>query len=380
MLLLQEDSARQLEILSANHYISTYNDEFVFMTSAANYNQFDRPATIDDVAKNAGVSTKTVSRVLNRAPNVRSTTRDRVEQAMQMLAYRPNSPARMLASNRTYLVGLIYNSTNSNYITNIQNGVLSACLPEHYDLLIHPCRYTDPSLLDDIREFISSKRVDGLILVPPLSDVGGIHELLNKHGIANIALSKEPIDETDWTVCTNDREICKHMVRHLSRLGHQRIAFVRSHPDHTAMANRYLGYLDGMAEANLDINEALIVQGENTFESGIDCGVQLLRNRPRPTAVFCANDHMAAGVMKVAHERRLDIPGDISIAGFDDEPLASQVWPHLTTVRQPLNSMAQIATEQLIRMARDEKPQELRIVVDAELVFRQSTGPARDET
>ncbi|WP_158658173.1 LacI family DNA-binding transcriptional regulator [Agarilytica rhodophyticola] len=347
------------------------------MTTAADQNQFGRPATIDDVAKNAGVSTKTVSRVLNRAPNVKSTTRDRVEQAMQVLAYRPNSPARMLASNRTYLIGLIYNNTDSNYITNIQNGVLSACLPEHYDLLIHPCSYTNPSVLNDIREFISSKRVDGLVLVPPLSDVAGIHEFISQQGIANIAISREPVDDTDWTVCTNDREICKQMVRHLSRLGHQRIAFVRSHPDHTAMANRYLGYLDGMAEANLDIDERLIVQGENTFESGIDCGIQLLRLQPMPTAIFCANDHMAAGVMKVAHERKLDIPGDISIAGFDDEPLASQVWPHLTTVKQPLIEMAEIATKQLIRMVRDEKPKDLRIVVNAELVFRQSTGPAK---
>lgn len=345
------------------------------MTDTVDETLFDRPATITDVAKTAGVSMKTVSRVLNRAPNVKPATRDIVEQAMQTLGYRPNSPARMLASNRTYLIGLVYNASSS-YITSIQNGVLGACRPEHYDLLIHPCSYTNPSLLDEIREFISGKRVDGLVLVPPVSDVAGIHELLKKHRIPNVAISREPSDQTDWTVCTNDREICKNMVRHLSRLGHQKIAFVRSHPDHKAMADRYLGFLDGMAEVDLKVDDSLVVQGENTFDSGIDCGVQLLRQQPRPTAIFCANDHMATGVMKVAHERRLDIPGDLSVAGFDDIPLAAQVWPQLTTVRQPLEAMANLAAKQLIRLVRNETPQELRNVVDAELVIRQSTGPA----
>eukprot|EP00903_Cladosiphon_okamuranus_P004255 g4253.t1 len=112
------------------------------------------------------------------------------------------------------------------------------------------------------------------------------------------------------------------------------------HPDHKAMTDRYQGYLDGMAEVNLNVDESMVIQGENTFDSGIDCGVHLLRQNPRPTAIFCANDNMATGVMKVAHERRLQIPGDISIAGFDDLSIAAQVWPQLTTVRQPLADMA----------------------------------------
>ena len=345
------------------------------MTGAANKHESDRRATITDVAARAGVSMKTVSRVLNRAPNVKAATRRRVEEAMETLGYRPNSPARMLASNRTYLIGLIYKD-NSSYITSIQTGVLSACYPEHYDLLIHPCSYGDRSFLNEVREFVSDKRVDGLILVPPVSDVPGVRELLIERGMTSVSISREPADDTDWSVSTNDREVCKNMVRHLSRLGHQRIAFVRGDPEHKAMSNRYLGYLDGMAEFNLEVDDALVVQGDNNFDSGIDCAVQVLRQRPRPTAVFCANDHMAAGVMKVAHERRLEIPGDVSIAGFDDVPLAAQVWPQLTTVRQPLEDMAKLATEQLICLFRDEVPGELQVIVDAELVVRQSTGPA----
>jgi len=345
------------------------------MTSTLDTQVLNRPATITDVAEQAGVSMKTVSRVLNRAANVKKATRDRVEEAMQTLGYRPNSPARMLASNRTFLIGLIYNASSS-YITSVQNGVLDACRAQHYDLLIHPCRYDHPSLVDNIRDFISSKRVDGLVLVPPVSDVAGIHELLIEHGIANVTISQEANKATDWAVNTNDQEICKKVVRHLADLGHQKIAFVRSSPDHKAMAKRYQGFLDGMAEVNLSIDENLIVQGDNSFESGINCGLQLLKQEPRPSAIFCANDPMAAGVMKVAHEENLAIPGDISIAGFDDSPVARQVWPPLTTVRQPLENMAKMAAETLLCLVRNETPDERCVVLDSELLIRQSTGPA----
>lgn len=345
------------------------------MTDAEDYRSKDNPATITDVAKAAGVSMKTVSRVLNRSPNVKPATREKVEQAMEVTGYRPNSPARMLASKRTYLIGLIYN-TCSDYISSLQDGVLSGCLPEHYDLLIHPCAYNDSTLLRYIQEFISSKRVDGLILAPPVSDVPGIHELLIEHEIPNVSISREPIDDKDWSVCTNDRAVCQEMVRHLFRLGHQRIAFVRSSPDHKAMTDRYLGFVDGMAEFNLKIHDELVVEGKNTFESGIDCGIQLLRQQPRPTAIFCANDHMATGVMKAIHERRLEIPGDISVAGFDDIPVAGQIWPQLTTIRQPIEQMAKLATEALIHLIRKEEPNQLRAFIDSKLVIRQSTGPA----
>ena len=349
------------------------------MSSAKPEPQVTQQATMVNVAEHAGVSIKTVSRVLNCAQNGKPATRAKVKQAMEALGYRPNSPARMLAGNRTYLVGLIYNAS-SGYITSIQNGVLCACRPEHYDLLIHPCSYTAPSLPDQIREFITPPRVDGLILVPPVSDIDGVRELVHELGIPSVVISGEPLDETDWAICTNDREISKEMVRHLYRLGHQSIAFVRGHPAHKAMDNRYRGYLDGMAEAEINVDESIVVQGENTFESGIDCGIRLMRRQPRPTAVFCANDHMAAGVIKVAHERKLEIPRDLSVTGFDDLPIAEHVWPQLTTIRQPLEPMAQLAASQLIGLIRNETPKELRQVIESQMVVRQSTGPAPTET
>jgi len=333
-----------------------------------------KQATIDDVAELAGVSTKTVSRVLNHEPKVRSSTRSQVEQAISTLSYRPNSSARKLAGNRTYLLGLVYNA-NSSYITSIQNGVLDACRDQHYDLLINPCAYTDATLLDELRDLVTTPRVDGLLLIPPVSDLLPVRELMRELKTPNVIVSRESVTDSEWTVCTNDKQVSTDVVQHLSRLGHERIAFVCGHPDHRAMANRFKGYRAGMQNAGLRVLKSLVAAGENTFESGIDCGLKLLRNEKRPTAIFCANDHMAAGVMKAAHEKGLSIPGDLSVAGFDDIPLANQIWPQLTTVRQPLHDMAMLAAELLIQRLRGNVPEGVNRVLDSKLIIRDSTGP-----
>lgn len=337
--------------------------------------QLHRKATISDVAARAGVSIKTVSRVLNREPKVRSTTRDRVESAMLELRYRPNSPGRMLASRRSYILGLVYNA-NSSYINSIQNGALEACRQEHYDLLIHPCHYRDPAIADEIADLVTGAKVDGLILVPPVADVAGVRALLKDLEVPTVSISRSSGARDDLAVGTNDRQACAALTAHLAALGHRRIAFVQGHPDHKAMASRYRGYLDGMAAAGLAIEPAYVVQGDNTFASGVRCATGLFDGAVPPSAIFCANDHMAAGVMAVAHERGLEIPGDVSIAGFDDIPLASQIWPTLTTIRQPLREMAVLAASMLIRRLRNRDAEQVTRIVESTLVLRDSTGPA----
>ncbi|MEL6869850.1 MAG: LacI family DNA-binding transcriptional regulator [Pseudomonadota bacterium] len=341
--------------------------------------QSTKKATINDVARHAGVSIKTVSRVLNHEPKVRASTRERIESAMKALNYRPNSPGRMLASNKTYLIGLIYGDSSS-YITRIQNGVLEACHGEHYDLLIHPCEYTSPKLLDEIRELVEAPRVDGLLLVPPIADLASVRDLIAELGVPNVLISRETVSDDDWGVGTNDRAICAQMTKHLIRLGHERIAFVQAQEDHKAMANRYAGFVDGMNDAGLRVRKRFVLRGDNNFESGIDAAMRLLRMTPRPTAIFCANDHMAAGAVRATHELGLKIPGDVSIAGFDDMPIASQIWPALTTIKQPLNRMAHRATQMLIRGLRNDDVSDLSRIVEAEIVERASTGRAPKNT
>jgi LacI family transcriptional regulator len=337
-----------------------------------------KKATIVDVAKLAGVSIKTVSRVLNREPKVRQTTLDKVERAMKDLSYHPNSSGRRLASNRTYLVGLIYDNTNFNsgYINNIQNGALESCREEHYDLLLYPFRNDDPDLCGQLEELITDNRVDGLLITPPISDRADVRALMEKLETPFVDFSRESADESDWTVCTNDHGVCVEVVMRLARLGHQRIAFVKGDPEHRATQNRYLGFLDGMQQAGLKVLKSLVFQGDLSYESGMDAALRFMRAKTKPTAIFCANDQTAAGAIKVIHEMGLSIPGDISIVGFDDVPLASQIWPQLTTVRQPLFRMSRLAGRLLIKRLRGESPGDEDRVIKADIIVRESTGPA----
>lgn len=341
-------------------------------------NNFCKPlkkATIDDVAELANVSIKTVSRVLNHEPKVRPATQERVLKAMKVLDYSPNTSARRLAGNRAYLLGLMYDDPGSSYITNIQNGALEACRNDHYDILIFPCSYRDPTLPQQISELVSTVRVDGVLLTPPVCDVDPVRAELQAADAPHVVISPGPEYRSRWSVGTNDREICAKMVHHLAKLGHREIAFVEGDPDHHAIKNRLSGYLDGMRECGLDVEDVPCVKGDNSFESGVTCGEGLLRADNPPTAIFCANDDMAAGVMKTAHRMGVSIPDDLSVAGFDDVPTASQTWPSLTTIRQPILEMAETAARLLIERIRGNSPEQFNRLLESELVIRSSTGP-----
>ena len=333
-------------------------------------------ATIKDVAGLADVSIKTVSRVLNREPKVREVTRERVFEAMEKLNYSPNTSARRLAGNRTYLLGLLYDDPSPSYVLNIQAGVLEACKKDHYDVMIYPCRINNPSLLSDITELVSSGKVDGLLLTPPISDVAAVRKLARKLNVPNVVISLAQKGASRWTVDTNDRETCAEMVGYLASLGHKRIAFIMGHPDHIAVNQRFVGFQDGMKESGLKVLKSYCLQGYNSFKSGLECGKRLLTKKQPPTAIFCANDNMASGVSRIAHEMNISIPADLSIVGFDDIPLASQLLPALTTIRQPTHEMARLATELLIMRLRGASLEGVRRILKSELVFRDSTGPA----
>jgi LacI family transcriptional regulator len=172
------------------------------------------------------------------------------------------------------------------------------------------------------------------------------------------------------TVSTNDREVGAEMTRYLASLGHRKIAFITGHHSHKAVANRFAGYKDGLQQSNLKYSERLIVAGDNSFGSGEVAAEKLLRRKVRPTAIFAANDDMAVAVIRVANRLGIKMPGELSVAGFDDIALARLVFPNLTTIRQPLSTMAERAASMLIRG--DKSGVE---IVPATLEIRESTGP-----
>ncbi|MDJ0699183.1 MAG: LacI family DNA-binding transcriptional regulator, partial [Woeseiaceae bacterium] len=257
-------------------------------------------ATIDDVAKLAGVSIKTVSRVVNREPNVRESTRANVEKAIAELNYRPNQSARNLASRRSRLIGLVYDdpaayeTPSSGYIIRMQHGVLRACKGQNYELLIHPCDLRDKDVHRQLKDLIEQVRPAGIVLAAPLSNIPGIVRTIESTGTPLVRLSPGTKSEKRLAVGTNDRDFSAEMTRYLASLGHKRIAFIKGNAAHKAVGNRFLGYKDGLEQSGLRYSERLVADGDNSIGSGEACALKLLKRKNRPTAIFAANDDMAA--------------------------------------------------------------------------------------
>ena len=340
-----------------------------------------RKATINDVAELAGVSIKTVSRVVNSEPNVRESTRQQVEEAIARLNYRPNISARNLASQRSYLLVLVYDdpgvyeNPSADYIIRMQQGALAACRNSGYELLIHPCNYRNREVCRELTGLIERTRPDGVMLAAPLSNMAKLVRCIGSTGTAFVRMSPGQDKNKYASIKTNDREASAELTRYLASLGHVRIAFVTGDPNHKAVANRFLGYQDGLADSGLPFSGQLVAGGDNSVGSGEAAAAELLELAEPPTAIFCANDDMAAGVIRVADRLGVDVPQQLSVAGFDDSSLARQIYPTLTTIRQPLATMAERAAMTLIDSFGKGPPVAGADVVPATLQIRESTGP-----
>ena len=340
-----------------------------------------RRSTIDDVARLAGVSIKTVSRVVNREANVRETTREKVEKAMAELNYRPNPSAQNLASRRAHLIVLVYDDTSayevssSGYIIRLQQGAQKACRKAGFELLINPVNFRKPHVGKELRDVIERFRPAGIIVAPPLSNMPTIVRAVKETGTPCVRLAHGGGNGSEYSIVTNDRGFSAEMTAYLASLGHERIAFIKGDAVAKAVGNRFDGYRDGLEQAGIPYRAELVAQGDSSVGSGEACGAALLQRDSRPTAIFCANDDMAAGVLRVANRLGVRIPEDLSIAGCDDIALCRQVYPSLTTIRQPLDTMAEAASQALIEGARG-KPREAQLeVVPATLEIRESTAP-----
>ncbi len=339
-------------------------------------------ATIDDVAKLAGVSIKTVSRVVNREPNVRDSTRENVEHAISELNYRPNQSARNLASHRSRLIVLIYDDpslyevASSGYVTRLQHGALRACHAANYELLIYPCNIRSRSLVDELRGLIEQIRPAGIVLAAPLSNMKRIVKAIESTGSPFVQLSPGHEDREHFSVATNDRAVSAEMTRYLASLGHRRIAFIKGNPRHTAVGHRFVGYKDGLRDSGLEYSDELVYAGDNSIAAGEEAADALLSLPKPPTAIFAANDDMAVGVIRAAARRGVEIPGQLSVAGCDDNSLAQQIYPALTTIRQPLAAMAEAAAASLIEDVQQATHHSGTEVVEASIRIRESTGAA----
>ncbi|KQW96624.1 LacI family transcriptional regulator [Massilia sp. Root418] len=335
--------------------------------------------TMSDVAKLAGVSPMTVSRVMNGDTKVRQSTRRKVDEAVAALNYVPNQAARRLAGSRPIRIGFLYSNPSAGYLSEFLVGLLNQASLNNVQLVVEKCEAGEH--WKEQTQRLIDNGVDGIILPPPLCDMPGLIDMIAKSSLPAVTVACGQPDPRVCAVSIDDYQAAYAMTSHLITLGHQRIGFVIGHPNQTASARRLAGFKAAIADRTVQDSPELIVQGMFTYRSGLDAAELLLGLEQRPTAVFASNDDMAAATVAIAHRLGLDVPGDLTVAGFDDTALATTIWPELTTVRQPITGMAEAAVQYLVRQIRalrdgaPEAPE--HVLMDFSLIRRQSDAAPR---
>lgn len=339
-----------------------------------------RRTTIRDVAERAQVSLKTVSRVINDEAGVQARTLERVRQAIAELDYRPDPSARSLRSAQSYAIGLLYDNPNPYYVIALQSGVLSVCGDSGYGLQIHPCDPASPTLAADIVDLVRRARLAGLVLAPPMSERAALIDELVAQGVRLVRIVSAAADPCDGSACVyvDDRDAAYAITEHLIQLGHNRIGFLWGGKSHGSSWERHAGYQDALRDYGIAQAPELVVEGDYAFDDGFRGARRLLALPDPPTAIFGSNDEIAAGVLAAARSSGMNVPYDLSIAGFEDSPFSRQSWPALTTAKQPTEDIARHAARRLLQEIR-EQPASVPANegFNPELVVRGSTAPPR---
>ncbi|MEA3541013.1 MAG: LacI family DNA-binding transcriptional regulator [Pseudomonadota bacterium] len=335
--------------------------------------------TITDVARQAGVSPMTVSRVINGEQVVRPETRAKVEAAIAALNYAPSAAARTLAGGDETRIGLLYSNPSSSYLSEFLVGSLDQASRSGVDLVVE--KWDEETSIASVVAHLERGRINGVILPPPLCDHADMVQALDQAGIPAVAVATGRAPSQLAAVSIDDRQAAYEMTRHLIALGHARIGFIKGNPNQSASARRFEGYVQALGEAGLAVEDELIAQGYFTYRSGLDAAESILSLIDPPTAIFASNDDMAAATVAIAHRTGLDVPGDLTVCGFDDTSLATTIWPELTTIRQPISAMARAAVEVLVRQLKTRRTRSAdaaeHLVLDHALIRRQSDAAPR---
>lgn len=331
--------------------------------------------TIIDVAKKAGVSIKTVSRVMNNQTNVRDSTRQRVHLAMEQLDYSPSDAARQLRTGKSLAIGMLYSDPSSGYQSRLNHAMMQACSGAGRYLVVGLFEEKGGSWQDQLEAFIDRTKVNNIVLVPPMCDSSILQEYLFKRGIQFVLMSPSHTAPGLSAVSMDDQLAAREMTQYLLDLGHRRIGHIAGHPAHIASFLRRQGYEEAIVSAGLPRpGDDLVGDGKFDFRLALASAEKMLSQKNRPTAIFAASDDMAAAVFMAAGRLGLSIPEDISIVGFDDVSIAQTIWPALTTVAQPFDAMA----AECIRILRgaasagQEASRADLVVVPHEIVVRNS--------
>lgn len=335
-----------------------------------------RRVTIRDVARASGVSYATVSRVLTGYEFVKETTRNRVMEAAEQLGYVANLSARSLAGGRSRIIGLIVPNLDNGYVGAITQGIDRELARANYDLMLYTS-HRQPGKESFYVGTLANGLTDGLLLVAPLVPATYL-EALREQNFPYVLIDQADVSENSNVVEATNWQGAYEATRYLNQLGHTRIAFITGSLAVRSAVDRLRGYKAALADCNIPVTEALIIEGDYQQQTGYEVTKSLLQNvDPPPTAIFASNDLSAFGAMDAAREHGYRIPDDISIIGFDDVPQASFVYPKLTTVRQPLEQMGHVAVKMLLEHIEDQSNTPQRVALATQLVIRDSCGPCK---
>jgi LacI family transcriptional regulator len=330
-----------------------------------------RQITIVDVAKEAGVSFSTVSRVLNNEDHVKPEKREKVLRTIARLGYTANVQARSLRGGRTHVIGLLVRDLGTAYIGEVIRGIDSRLADAQYDLML----YTTHRRKMQVHAYVATLTrgmADGLLLVLPRNPEGYL-ESLRERRFPFVLIDHQGIDNEGPAVGAQNLQGGYTATRYLLELGHRRSGMILGHMEMGCARDRLDGYHMALKEFGVTADPTLIVHGEFDQPSGYAAATALLAQPTPPTAIFASNDVMAFGAMEAARAHGLHIPDDISIVGFDDVPQAEQVNPPLTTVRQPLKEMGSHAAQMLLEIIGNPERPAKKIELPTELVVRAST-------
>ncbi|MAT98137.1 MAG: LacI family transcriptional regulator [Anaerolineaceae bacterium] len=336
-------------------------------------NKSSHEVTIKDVAKEAGVSYSTVSRVVNNKSYVNPDTRERVLQAMVRLGYQVNLHARSLAGGQSNVIGLLVVDLTTQYMGEIINGIDDVLAAHQYELMLYTTHRRKAKESAYVH-MMARGLADGLLISLPREPEAYLKSLRQK-GFPYVIIDHRTEEPSDRFVSADNHQGGYEATKHLIELGHRRIGIVTGWTDMVSAQDRLAGYQAALAEAGILFSEELLYEGDFSQPGGFRGGSYLLDLAEPPTAVFASNDISAMGVIEAIRAQGLQVPHDISVVGFDDIPTAALLNPQLTTMRQPLQEMGRSATQMLLDMLKNPETMPESIIFPTELIVRESTAP-----
>ena len=341
-----------------------------------------KPATIKDVAAQAGVSLQTVSRVINNGPNVRPAITERVNAAIERLGYAPSLAARRMGGKRSFLL-LALNDRDrtiegwrsgdgTDWVDQMLLGGMLECAAHGYRMIFELVDTHSDNVERELTSALGAIHPDGVILTPPHGDNPIIRELLNQRRIPFARIGSTG-PGPGVAIAMDDAAAAAAATRHLASLGHRRIGFITGSDQYALSAERIEGYRREIRAAGLNDDPALLAPGDFTFRSGIDATRHLLSMSDPPTGIVASSDQMSLAALEVAKERGMEVPRDLSVVSFDDTPIVKFSTPPLTAIRQPIAQMTARAAKLLIESASDGTSSEDVEFLPFELIVRGST-------